>query len=190
MPPVGAAEDHSHHEHMRAMEPDGGNGKRYSRSVERYVVPDVELRDQEGRSTALAPLLNGEHPVALNFIFTSCPSICPVMTATFAQMIRELGGDPADLKTVSVSIDPEYDTPAVLKRYAKQHGASDGWVFLTGSVEEIRATEKAFDTYTGGKMNHRPVALLRAAGAAEWVRIEGLASGGDLASELRALVAN
>ncbi|HEX9188733.1 MAG TPA: SCO family protein, partial [Vicinamibacteria bacterium] len=90
----------------------------FSRSEARYEVPEVTLRDQAGRPVAARELTGGPGPVAVNFIFTTCTTICPVMSATFAQTRRELGDDAGRVHFVSISIDPENDTPAALARYA------------------------------------------------------------------------
>jgi len=135
-------------------------------------------------------LLATDSPVALDFIFTSCPTICPVMTASFARMYRELGAHGDGLRMVSISIDPEYDTPRVLRRYAASHGAGSGWSFLTGNVDDVVRVQRAFGVYAGRKMNHRPVVLLKGPGTARWVRITGLASGSELASEYRRLLSD
>jgi len=161
----------------------------YTRSETQYRVPETTLIDQDGREVDLPALLLSPKPVALNFIFTSCPTICPVMTATFAHMRKTLDGEAADLRMVSISIDPEYDTPKVLKAYADRHRTPPDWRFLTGTAEQILAVQKAFDAYTGNKMNHRPLTFFKPPGATHWVRIEGLAGGNDLATEYRQLVA-
>jgi protein SCO1/2 len=161
----------------------------YARSVHTYAVPDVTLVDQDGREVALATLLESPGPVALNFIFTTCPTICPVMTATLAHMHRALEADHNGLKTVSISIDPDYDTPAVLKTYAARHGTGSEWRFLTGKADRIVEVRKAFDAYTGSKVNHRPLTLLRGRSSKTWVRIDGLAGGAELADEYRRLAA-
>ncbi|MEQ9425535.1 MAG: SCO family protein [Cyclobacteriaceae bacterium] len=72
-----------------------------------------------------------------DFFFTSCPSICPIMKSQLIRVHEEFKGQ-EDLKLVSYSIDPEYDTVAVLKEYAKALGVSSSkWHFLTGPKEEI-----------------------------------------------------
>ena len=158
---------------------------RYSVSEGHYSVPDVDLVDAMGVSVALPRLLESEGPVALNFIFTTCATICPVMTSTFAQMRHELGDDAGRVRLVSISIDPDYDRPAVLKQYAERFGAGGGWSFLTGDGARISEVLRSFDAYTGSKMNHRPVTLLKRPQQASWIRIDGLASGQDLAREVR-----
>jgi protein SCO1/2 len=149
-----------------------------------YAVPDVTLVDASGGPVSLPQLLGSPEPVALNFIFTTCTTICPVMTATFAQMRRELGEDAGRVRLVSISIDPEQDRPEALRRYAERYGA--GWSFLTGDGADVERVLRAFAAYSGSKMNHRPITLLKHPQRAEWVRLEGLASGDALAHEVRA----
>jgi len=159
---------------------------RYSATIENYSIPDVELVDQLGAAVSLRTLLETDQPVALNFIFTTCTTICPVMTATFAQMRRELGDAGNELRLVSISIDPEYDRPDKLKAYSEQFRAGTGWDFLTGDSADIVRVLRSFDTYAGSKMNHQPITLLKSPDSASWTRIDGLASGMDLANEVAA----
>ncbi len=163
---------------------------RYAATTESYTIPDVELIDQLGTSVSLRTLLETDQPIALNFIFTTCTTICPVMTATFAQMRRELGDAGSDLRLVSISIDPEYDRPDKLKAYSEQFRAGEGWDFLTGDSADIVQVLRSFDSYAGSKMNHQPITLLKSPDSASWTRIDGLASGKDLANEVTARLLN
>jgi protein SCO1/2 len=174
-----------HAAHRAAMQ-----NPRYAATTENYSIPDVELIDQSGTSVSLRSLLEMEQPIALNFIFTTCTTICPVMTATFAQMRRELGEAGDQLRLVSISIDPEYDRPDKLKAYAEQFRAGAGWDFLTGDSADIVRVLKSLDSYAGSKMNHQPITLLKSPGSSSWTRIEGLASGKDLANEVTARLLN
>jgi len=174
-----------HAAHRAAMQ-----NPRYSATTENYAIPDVELIDQLGTSISLQSLLEADQPIALNFIFTTCTTICPVMTATFAQMRRELGDAGDQVRLVSISIDPEYDRPDKLKTYAEQFRAGDGWDFLTGDSNDVVLVLKSFDSYAGSKMNHEPITLLKSPGSSSWTRIEGLASGKDLANEVTARLLN
>ena len=163
--------------HMQMMQ-----NRDYKLSSKQYNIPDVTLIDADGHKTSLATLLSAEKPVALNFIFTTCKTICPVMTATFASMQSKL--DQAQLKqlrVISISIDPEYDRPAELRAYADKFKASQSWVFLTGDSVDINNVMRAFEAYTGSKMNHQPVTFLRKSPNQPWLRVDGLASGKDLA---------
>ncbi len=98
-------------------------------------VPDFTLVRHDGRPTARADLAGA--PWIADFIFTRCAAICPGMTR---RMHRVAGSLPVDtaVRLVSVSVDPEHDTPEVLARYAERHGAGAGWDFLTGDREAIR----------------------------------------------------
>jgi protein SCO1/2 len=173
------------HQHHSPSAP----GDRYLRSVKAYDVPDVTLVDRDGTPVSLASVLKGNQPILLNFIFTSCTTICPVMTATFAAVQRNLGANGQHPLLVSVSIDPEHDTPERLAEYAERQGARAPWHFLTGNSASIVRVQKAFDVYRGSKMNHLPVSFLRASPSEPWTRIEGFASSRDLVQEYGTLLA-
>ncbi|MGH8134704.1 MAG: SCO family protein [Steroidobacteraceae bacterium] len=143
-----------------------------------YSVPDVTLLNQAGQAVALRQLFSGDRPVAVNFIYTSCTTICPVMTATMLQMQRELGDAASKLQFVSISIDPDYDTAVTLGAYARRFGAD--WTFLTGQRADVLDVLKAFSAWRGSKSNHAAITLFRPAGAKRWTRIEGLASAKQL----------
>ncbi len=102
-----------------------------------WPVADFHLTDQNGR-TVTRDDLRGKVWVA-SFIFTRCRSICPRVTGTIAQLRDELGPQ-EDVRFISFSVDPEHDTPAVLKRYAEgYHADPERWRFLTGPEESIYA---------------------------------------------------
>lgn len=160
----------------------------YLRSVASYALPDEMLVDMDGKPFALRADLDRGGPVMVNFVFTSCAATCPVMSATFAEVQRRLAAEERGLRLVSISIDPEHDTPARLRDYAAKYGASPGWRFVTGSAEASLAAQRAFDVYRGGVMNHEPITLLRAAPGEPWVRLDGFASARELIGEYRKLV--
>ena len=168
-------DDHSHHKVAPG----------YQRSLASYPVPTVTMINQHGQRIALPELLNADESVMLNFIFTSCTAICPAMSATFASVQNRLGSDSGRLRMVSISIDPEYDTPEALNAYARRFGAGPQWEFLTGSLDESIAVQRAFDTDRGDKMNHAPLTLFRATPEAQWVRFEGFATAEELVKEYR-----
>lgn len=144
-----------------------------------YRIPDVSLLDTDGNPVALRSLLAPDRPVAVNFIFTTCTTICPVMTATMLQLQRHLDGDAVRPNFVSISIDPDYDSAQVMKTYAERYGAD--WTFLTGTAQDVESTLRAFDAYRGNKVNHFALTLMRAANDDRWTRVEGLTSAHELA---------
>ena len=177
----GSGMDHS--KHMAMMNKTG-----YERSEHQYELPDLALVNEAGEEVPVRSVLEGDETVMVNFIFTTCTTICPVMSATFAQVREELGPESANVRMVSISIDPEHDTPERLREYAQRYQAGPGWVFLTGSLDDSIAVQKAFDVYRGNKMNHEPTTLMKTADGDTWIRIDGLASAADIASEYRRLV--
>ena len=100
-------------------------------------LPDVSLIDQHGSAVSLASLKG--KPVLIDFIYTSCASTCPVLTAKMVSVARELGPAlGANVTMVSITLDPEHDSPAQLASYAKSQGANAaGWLFLTGKPAQI-----------------------------------------------------
>jgi protein SCO1/2 len=148
-----------------------------------YVVPDVILQREDGRAVRLRELLAADRAVAVNFIFTTCQTVCPVMTATTLQLQRELAATDEVPEFISISIDPLVDSAPVLRAYAQRHGAR--WTFLTGSAEDVSTVLRAFDAWRGSKGNHEALTLFHRAHAADWIRVEGLASAQLLAGVWR-----
>ena len=84
--------------------------------------------------------------VVLNFIFTTCTDVCPLFTANLAQLQRTLKNEQGNVFFVSISTDPEVDSPKVLKSYAQRYGADfQNWAFLTGSEAQLQQVWKSFD---------------------------------------------
>jgi protein SCO1 len=98
-------------------------------------LPDFVLTDQNGRAVHTASL-HGK-VVAIDFIYTRCPlpDVCPRLSANFAMLQRKFEG--TDLALVSVTVDPDYDTPKVLAEYARRWAAGPQWMFLTGNVAPL-----------------------------------------------------
>lgn len=182
--PVSRAEEEQDHSHHRQMMKETA----LTSSTNVYDVPDVELIDQHAKRVKLKALLASDKPIMLNFIFASCTTICPVLSAGFAEFRRRLGADAADVQFVSITIDPEHDTAEVLKKYGGRFGADQGWVFLTGKRVDIDRVTKAFGAYVTNKMNHRPVTYMRAPGTETWVKVDGLMGGSDYATEYARLM--
>lgn len=180
-----AMHDHSHHDHSahQAMLQQTS----FVRSTADYAIPDVALVDANGKAFSLRKAIEGDKPVLLNFIFTTCTTICPVMSANFTKVQSELAAERGRFLMISISIDPDYDTPAKLKEYAARHGAGPDWHMLTGNREEVLKVARAFDAWRGDKMNHSLITFLHAGAKQPWVRLDGLATPADLVGEYRSL---
>ncbi len=159
----------------------------YTRSVHRYDIPNLTLLDDRGEKTSLQEALDSGRPVLLNFIFTSCTTICPLLSATFGQVQEDLGEERKQVRMISITIDPEYDTPERLRAYGTRFHAGQQWSFLTGAPQDIVSVQKAFDAYRGGKTNHEPLTFLRGASDEPWVRLDGVTPAADVIRELKQL---
>lgn len=110
-------------------------------------APEITLTNQDGTRLALKDLRG--KVLAITFIFASCADTCPLLTAKMAGIQDRLGSDfGPQVYFVSITVDPERDTPEVLKRYAEAHKANPaGWAFLTGTPAEIRDVAKRYGIY-------------------------------------------
>jgi protein SCO1 len=156
---------------------------RYRRSVQTYPIPDVVLINQDGAKVPLKTLMTTGKPVLLDFIYGTCTTICPILSAGYANLQRKLGPDSGEVQLVSVSIDPEHDTPKVMRDYLARYRAKPGWDFLTGSRTDIDRVMRAFDAYVPDKMSHYQLTLIRVPKDGGWVRLSGLTSSAELMAE-------
>jgi protein SCO1/2 len=110
-------------------------------------APAFTLKAQDERRLSLADLRG--RVVVVTFIYTTCADTCPLLTAKMAALQGRLGADFGQrVFFVSITVDPERDTPGVLKGYGAAHGAKfDGWAFLTGTPPEIREVAKRYGIY-------------------------------------------
>lgn len=114
-----------------------------SRSVsprlEKYAMaPQFQFTDQNGKSVSTEDL-KGKIWVA-NFIFTRCAGPCPVMTSRMSAVNQSLGDKVKDVELITITVDPEFDTPEVLKKYSERVGGTDRWRFLTGPKDKVEET--------------------------------------------------
>jgi protein SCO1 len=176
------ADEHAHHHHHVIPET--------KRTTAAYQAPDVKLVRDDGKTVQLARELDDGRPVVLSFIYTSCTTVCPMTSATLAELQKKLGPARDHVHLVSITIDPEFDTPARLREYAKKFGAGPEWQHYTGTLAASQTAQRAFDVYRGNKMDHAPATLVRAAPGGPWVRIDGFATADQLLAELPALHAS
>jgi protein SCO1/2 len=137
--------------------------------------PNVTLTNQHGVPVRFYDDLLKGKSVAVNIIYTSCTDECPLETARMAEVQRLLGTRMGkDIVFYSISIDPEHDTPEVLKAYAEKFGVGPGWQFLTGKKEDIKLlTRKLGLSRTSDSANkdgHASSLMLGNEPSGQWMR--------------------
>lgn len=173
-----AEDPHAHHRMMMQ------NNDNYNKSYFSYNLPPHLLKDKNGNDVNLHDFLHDDRPFIVSFIFTTCTTICPILTATLSSAQNDLLASPVKPVLISISIDPEVDTPDKLTAYAKKFKASEDWVFLTGKLDDIIEVQRSLGVYRGSKLNHEPVTLMKAPGK-KWLVLNGFTSATDLINEYR-----
>jgi protein SCO1/2 len=165
-----------HHHHVMPTE--------VKRTEVNVTLPKLQLIRQDSKKVQFQDELNDGRVVVLSFIYTSCTAICPMTSQTISRLQGKLGGDVDKVHLVSISIDPEQDTPATLAEYAEKYHASKFWDHYTGTEEASIVVQKAMDAYRGDKMNHTPTTFIWNGKGNAWVRIDGFASADELLLEV------
>lgn len=156
-----------------ALGAEAAHGQAQSNLVE-LSVPDVELVDQDGRSARFRSELIGDRYAAITFVFTRCPTICPMLNGIFKRLQNEiperLGNDTVLL---TVSVDPVNDIPERLKEHAERLRAEPGWRFLTGEQETVNRLLRALEVYTPDPSDHAPTVFVVDGRTDVWTRLYG-----------------
>ncbi|MDQ1524403.1 MAG: hypothetical protein QOE47_2327 [Pyrinomonadaceae bacterium] len=146
---------------------DGAGSKMY--------IPDIEVLDQDGRKLHFYTDLVRGKTVAINFIFTTCTTVCPPLGATFARVQKDLGGRTGrDVHFISISVDPATDTPERMKAWGAKFKAGAGWTFVTGDKPAINDLLKALGAGVARPEDHTPFVLIGNDARGAWRRAYGL----------------
>jgi protein SCO1 len=162
-----------------------------SASYESLTIPDVKVLDEEGKEVHFYSDLVKGKIVAINFIFTTCTTICPPLGATFARLQRSIKPDLAkEVQLISISVDPAVDTPEMLKAWAVKFGAKPGWKLVTGSKPELDKLLRALGGFAARKEDHTPTVLIGDTKRNKWTRVYGLVKPAQLAETIEQLSEN
>jgi cytochrome oxidase Cu insertion factor (SCO1/SenC/PrrC family) len=146
------------------------------------TITDVGLLNQDGKRIRFRSDLVDGKVVVVNFIFTTCKGICPLMGANFAQLQKRLGDRVGKgVELISISVDPRTDTPERLREWRDKFGGRSGWTLLTGEKQEVDQLLKHMGVFAADKTNHSPFILLGDATAGKWTRVHGLTAPDRLA---------
>lgn len=157
-------------------------------AAEKYFT-DVELLNQDGRKVRFySDVLKGK-TVVVNAFFTSCTSVCPPMNRNM-EKIQEVFGERVgrDVFLVSITVDPEVDTPARLKEYAQKFHAGAGWVFLTGKKENLDWALYKLGQYVEKKDDHKTIFIIGNETTGLWKKAFGLANVAELVQVVESVV--
>ena len=178
--PAPPAEPHDH-SHM-------SNTAESSSPAQKYFT-DVELINQDGKKVHFySDVLKGK-TVIVNAFFTSCTSVCPPMNRNM-EKIQEALGDRVgrDVFLVSMTVDPETDTPARMKEYAKKFHAGPGWLFLTGKKENLDWALYKLGQYVENKDDHQTVLIIGNEPTGLWKKAFGMANVAELVQVVESVV--
>ena len=146
------------------------------RSPAEKYFSDVELLDQDGRTVHFYSDVLKNKVVIINTFYTTCTSICPPLNRNF-EKIQEALGDRLgkDAFLISISVDPDTDTPPRLKEYSRRFHARPGWLFLTGKKENVDWALYKLGQYVETKDDHTSILIVGNEPKGLWKKAFGLA---------------
>jgi cytochrome oxidase Cu insertion factor (SCO1/SenC/PrrC family) len=153
-----------------------------------FAAADPDLLDQDGHRVRFRRDLVAGNIVAVNFVFTSCKGICPPLGANFARLQERLGSRVGNgVRLISVSVDPQVDTPERLLAWRKGFRGGPGWTLLTGDKQDVDLLLKDLGVFAADKTNHSPFILVGDGRAGRWTRVHGLTAPEKLAEMIAGL---
>ncbi len=175
---------HGGHEHNgRAEQPPAA---RQEKASVRFA--DVSLLNQDGMPVRLEKDLVGDHLVVMGFIYTSCTTVCPVVSSIMGKVQQQLGGRVGqDIHLVSISVDPQRDDAKRLQDYAKAFQKGPGWSWLTGTPYAISETLKGLGSFSADLSQHPPLILVGDGRTGHWTRYYGFTDPAVLIDEINRL---
>ena len=155
-----------------------------TRSID-ITLSDTELVTQNGISVNLKSDVVGDKIVVIDFVYTTCTTVCPVLSAILGQVQARLDDRlGSEVVLVSISVDPTRDSPARLKSYSSKHRAREGWVWLTGAKPAVDRVLKELGAYTPSFEDHPSMVLVGDGGSGEWARFLGFPGSGQIMAKI------
>ena len=171
---------HEHHQHEAAA--------KEGPSSARVKYGDTLLVNQDGKKVRLKSDVFSDRVVVMDFAYTTCTTVCPVLTAVLVKVQSDLGDKVGkDVQMVTITVDPARDTPARLKEYAAKHGVKGGWAWLTGPVGTVNDVLQGFDAYAPNFEDHPPMVLVGDPVSGDWTRFFGFADPKDIVAKVEEL---
>lgn len=148
-----------------------------------FPVSEQYVLDQNGKYLFFYADLIKNKTVAINFIFTTCTSSCPLSTAVFRQVQKRLVKQKVQL--ITISVDPVNDTPGRLLEFSKKFKADSGWVFVTGEQAAISSILRSLGAYTGDNNDHSNMVIVGNDAKHAWTRLYGFPQADEIISALK-----
>lgn len=183
------ASDQAHQGHQRHTEAAKPAAAAPKSPEDRLRIPDMALLNHDGEPIHFYSDLVKDKVVAMNFIFTTCTTVCPPMGANFSRLQDTLGDRLGrDVQLISVSIDPTTDTPPRLKAWGEKFDATEAWTFVTGLKTDVDQVLRQLEALSPDVKDHGPVVLLVNDRTGTWRRVHGLTPPNKLAVMLDELL--
>ena len=151
------------------------------RSAAEKYFSDVELINQDGQKVRFYSDVLKDKVVVINTFFTTCTGVCPPINRNL-EKVQEVLGDRLgkDAFLISISVDPETDTPSRLKEYSRRFHARPGWIFLTGKKENVDWAVYKLGQYVEAKEGHTNIIIIGNEPKGLWKKAFGLAKADEL----------
>jgi protein SCO1/2 len=163
--------------------------ERNEAGISKSEIPDIAVFDQDGKRTLFySQLLKGK-VVAINFVYTTCSAFCTMQGANFSELQAVLGDKLGkSVNLITITTDPETDTPERLKTWSRAFKAKPGWTMITGEKKSIDEILKALTGDIGRKGMHSPIVLIGNVDKGVWIREYGLAEPERLAEMIQRMI--
>jgi len=139
----------------------------------RDYFSDAPLVDQDSRPVRFYSDTLKNHTVLINVVYTECKDACPLITRSLVEVRKALGSDaPATIRFISISVDPERDTPAALRKFARDHEAEHpSWLFLTGRKSVVDGVTRKLGQYASEPEMHTSLLIAGNVDRGHWIKI-------------------
>jgi protein SCO1/2 len=156
----------------------------------RNYFTDVELTNQNGQTMRLYSDLIAGKTVVINSFYSTCVDVCPILAGTLKRIQASLGDRLGrDVILISITVDPETDTPVRLHDYAKSMAAKPGWFFVTGKKENVEMALAKLGMRVASKEDHTTVMIIGNEPKGLWKKAFGMASSDDIVKMVEEVVA-
>lgn len=170
-----------HAEHRANMETDAPRAAQQAS----ITIPAADLITQSGDTVSLQSEVIGDRLAVIDFVYTTCTTVCPVLSAIMMQVQDRLDGRMRDeIVLVSITVDPQRDTPERMRAYAQNLRVGNGWYWLTGDKSAVDEVLKALGAYTPNFEDHPAMVLVGDGSTGDWSRFVGFPSAQKILDKL------